>query len=183
MNEETIHSFPSTPPLSVVIRPEVPSIHSFRLFLYRLFKSTTTQRHSRHSTDTVSELHAQAPQATASEGLAKGPNVATRAGFEPTTLWTKGVESTNEQPCPKTHTVDIRNSTKDGTMQFIHSSHFYSTPSWPSSPLYYSEALPTTVRILYRSFTLKRHRQLQVKDLPKVPTWWLEWELNPRPSG
>ena len=36
---------------------------------------------------------------------------------------------------------------------------------------YYSEALPTTARILYRSFSPKRHRQLQVKDLPNVPTW------------
>ena len=44
-------------------------IHSFRLFLQHLFKSTTTQRRSRHCTDTVSEFHAEAPQATASEGL------------------------------------------------------------------------------------------------------------------
>ena len=28
-----------------------------------------------------------------------------------------------------------------------------------------------------------RHRQLWVKDLPKVPTWRLERELNPWPSG
>ena len=35
---------------------------------------------------------------------------------------------------------------------FIHSGHFYSAPSIP----YYSEALPTTARILYRSFTPKR---------------------------
>ena len=33
-------------------------------------KSTTTQRYSRHSTDTVSKLHPEVPQATASEGLA-----------------------------------------------------------------------------------------------------------------
>src|SRR6218665_3207950 len=42
-------------------------------------KSTTTQRRCRHSTDTVSEFHAEAPQATASEGLAQGPYVAARA--------------------------------------------------------------------------------------------------------
>ena len=30
---------------------------------------------------------------------------------------------------------------------------------------------------------LKRHRQLQVKDLPKVPTWRLERDSNLRPSG
>src|SRR6218665_2974244 len=61
-------------------------IHSFRLFPLRLFKST--QRRSRHSTDTVLEFHTEAPQATASEGLAQGPYVAARAGFEPTTLLT-----------------------------------------------------------------------------------------------
>src|SRR6218665_204151 len=49
-----------------------------------------------HSTDTVSEFHAEAPQATVSEGLAQGPYVAARAGFEPATLRTKGDESTNE---------------------------------------------------------------------------------------
>ena len=29
----------------------------------------------------------------------------------------------------------------------------------------------------------KRYRQLQVKDLPEVLTWRLEWDLNLRPSG
>jgi len=50
--------------------------------------------------DTVSEFRAEAPQASASEGLAQGPYVGARAGFEPTTFRTKGVESTNEPPCP-----------------------------------------------------------------------------------
>src|SRR6218665_3746815 len=36
----------------------------------------------------------------------------------------------------------------------IHSGHFYSASSSPLL-LYYSEALPTTGRILFRSFTLK----------------------------
>ena len=60
-------------------------IPSFRLFLYPLFKSTTTQKRSRHSTNTVPEFYAEAPQATASERLAQGPYmyVATRAGVEP----------------------------------------------------------------------------------------------------
>ena len=44
-----------------------------------------------HSTDTVSEFHAEAPQATVREVLAQGLSVATRAGFEPATLQTKGV--------------------------------------------------------------------------------------------
>ena len=48
----------------------------------------------------MSELHTEAPRATVSEGLAQGPYVAARAGVEPTTLWTKGDESTNEPPCP-----------------------------------------------------------------------------------
>src|SRR6218665_1234836 len=37
-------------------------------------QSTITQRRSRHNMDTVSEFHAEAPQATASEGLAQGPS-------------------------------------------------------------------------------------------------------------
>ena len=43
-------------------------------------------------------LHDETPQATASEGPAQGPYVVARAGFEPTTLRTKGDESTNEPP-------------------------------------------------------------------------------------
>src|SRR6218665_3730010 len=73
-------------------------IHSFRLFLFRLFKSPTSQRRSWHSMETVPEFHAEAPRATVSEGLAQGPYVAARAGVEPTTLRTKGVDSTNT-PC------------------------------------------------------------------------------------
>ena len=34
-------------------------IHSFGPFLQRLFKSATTQKRSRHSTDTVREFHAE----------------------------------------------------------------------------------------------------------------------------
>ena len=48
--------------------------------------------------DTVSEFPVKVPQATASGGLAQGLYVAARAGFEPTTLRTKGDESTNEPP-------------------------------------------------------------------------------------
>jgi len=46
-------------------------------------------------------FQAEAPQATASEGLAQGLYVAARAGFKPTTLRTKRDESTKEPPCPK----------------------------------------------------------------------------------
>src|SRR6218665_351264 len=72
-------------------------IHSFRLFLKRLFKSTTTQRRSGHSADTVSEFHVEAPQATVSEGLL--PKVPT---------WRLEREST---PCPikrKASTLPMR---------------------------------------------------------------------------
>src|SRR6218665_2930789 len=68
--------------LSTIIHP---FIHSFiQAILYRLFRSTATHIRSRHSTGTVSEFHAEAPQATTtSEGLAQSPYVAARAGFEP----------------------------------------------------------------------------------------------------
>src|SRR6218665_808743 len=62
---------------------------------------------------------------------------------------------------------------------FIHSGHFYSTPS---SPLLLTGA-PDYSTDTVSEFHTKAHRQLQVKDLPKVPTWRLEWESNPRPSG
>ena len=41
------------------------------------------------------ESHEEVPQATVSEVLAQGPYVAARAGFEPVTVRTKGVEFTN----------------------------------------------------------------------------------------
>jgi len=53
---------------------------------------------------------------------------------------------------------------------FIHSDHFYSAVS---SPLLLRSA-PDTTRILCRSFSSKRHRQLQVKYVAKVPPWRLE---------
>src|SRR6218665_170861 len=51
------------------------------------------------------EFHAEAPQATASEGLAQDPYVAARTEFETTTLRSKGVDSTNASPRP-TITLD-----------------------------------------------------------------------------
>src|SRR6218665_991235 len=62
---------------------------------------------------------------------------------------------------------------------FIHSRYFYSASS---SPLLL-RGTPDATRILCQSFTPKCHRQLRVKDLPKVPTRRLEWDLNPRPFG
>src|SRR6218665_221103 len=52
---------------------------------------------------------------------------------------------------------------------FIHSGLFYSVSS---SPLLLTGA-PDTARILCRSFTPKRHRQLRATDLPKVPTLYV----------
>jgi len=57
---------------------------------------------------------------------------------------------------------------------FIYSGYFYSVSS---SPLIL-RGTPNTARILCWSFTPKRNRQLWVKDLPKVHTWRLEWDLN-----
>ena len=65
-----------------------------------------------------------------------------------------------------------------GRCSFNHSGYFYSASS---SPLLFRGA-PDTAQILCRSFTPKRHRQLRVKNLPKVPTWRLE-HSNPRPFG
>src|SRR6218665_661545 len=62
---------------------------------------------------------------------------------------------------------------------FLRSGCFYSASS---RPLLHRGA-PDTARILCRSFTPKRHRQLRVKDLPKVPTGRLERDSNPRPFG
>ena len=55
--------------------------------------------------DTVLKFHAEEPQATVSEGLAQGPYLVPRAGFEPTKLRTKGDESTNEPPCSYVHST------------------------------------------------------------------------------
>src|SRR6218665_257883 len=57
---------------------------------------------------------------------------------------------------------------------FIHSGHFYSAPS---SPLLLRGA-PDYSTDTVSEFHAEAHRQLQVKDLPKVPTWRLEWESN-----
>src|SRR6218665_1175864 len=62
---------------------------------------------------------------------------------------------------------------------FIHSGHFYSAHS---SPLLLRGA-PDYSTDTVSEFHAEAHRQLQVKDLPKVPTWRLERESNPRPSG
>jgi len=32
-------------------------------------------------------------------------------------------------------------------------------------------------------YYITSYRQLRVKDLPKVPLWWLEWDSNQWPSA
>src|SRR6218665_84490 len=60
---------------------------------------------------------------------------------------------------------------------FIHSGHFYSAPSSPLLLRRAPDYSPDTVS----EFHVEAHRQLRVKDLPKVPTWRLERESNSRP--
>jgi len=56
----------------------------------------------------MSEFHAEASQATASEGLAQGLYVAARTGVEPTTLRLKVIVSTKTPPRPTyIHIIDI----------------------------------------------------------------------------
>src|SRR6218665_3164721 len=62
---------------------------------------------------------------------------------------------------------------------FIHSGHFYSDPS----SLQLLRGAPDYSTNTVSKFHAEAHRQLQVKDLPKVPMWQLERESNPRPSG
>ena|SRR6218665_1969352 len=62
---------------------------------------------------------------------------------------------------------------------FIHTGHCYSAPS---SPLLLRGA-PDYSTDTVSEFHAEVPRQLQVKDLPKVPTLRLERESNPRPSG
>ena len=50
-------------------------------FFLRAISIAPLQVNYYNSTDTLLKFHAEAPQATASEGLAQGPYVAARAGF------------------------------------------------------------------------------------------------------
>src|SRR6218665_1522614 len=62
---------------------------------------------------------------------------------------------------------------------FIHSGHFYSAPS----SLVVLRGTPDYSTDTVSEFHAEAHRQLQVNDLPMVPTWRLERESNPRFSG
>src|SRR6218665_2686018 len=69
-------------------------INSFWPFLYRPFKSSTTQRRSRLQHGYCIGVSRRCAQATAGKGLVQGPYVAARAGIEPTTLRLKVINST-----------------------------------------------------------------------------------------
>ena len=56
---------------------------------------------------TMLEFHAEAPQATVSEGLVQGPYMVARV--EPMTLRSKGVDSTNAPPMPHKILLPYRN--------------------------------------------------------------------------
>src|SRR6218665_1172445 len=64
-------------------------------------------------------------------------------------------------------------------MIFVHYGYFYSASS---SPLLLRDAPDYSIDTVGVNKP-KHYRQLRVKDLPKVPTWRLEWDSNLRPSG
>ena len=83
-------------------------------------------------------------------------------------------------PMPVTNEAKIKRPIqKDSTTNkdTIHSSYFHNDSS---SPILLRSASDTE-RILCRSFTPKLHRQLRVKDLPKVPTRRIQRDSNLRP--
>src|SRR6218665_2867043 len=78
-------------------------IHSFHPFLYRPFKSSTTQRRSRLQHEYCNGVSRQSAQATVGKELAQGPYVVASAVVGPTTIRLKVIDSTNAshaQPSP-----------------------------------------------------------------------------------
>src|SRR6218665_307882 len=82
---------------SIVLYSIYPSLSRFSQ--HELFRNDPDHSNCR-------SLHAEALQATVSEGLAQGPYVTATAGFEPTNLRSKGIDSTNAPPCP-TQCIDV----------------------------------------------------------------------------
>ena|SRR6218665_1243793 len=90
---------------------------------YSASSSPLLLRGAPDSTDTVPEFHTEAPQATVSEGLARGPYMVARAVVELMTLRTKGVDSTNAPHTPHNDTHSIKEVTKEtGLGSQFHSS-------------------------------------------------------------
>src|SRR6218665_2579379 len=76
---------------------------SIALLTARVFQDRSQPQHLTH----CRSLHAEALQATVSEGLAQGPYVVARAGFKPTTLRLKGIDSTNVPSRPTYYTYAV----------------------------------------------------------------------------
>ena len=66
--------------------------------------------------DTVSEF----TQAIVSEELAKGPYVAASARFEPTTLRTKGIDSTNMPPLLHSLYIETQSNSEQNLSYIVH---------------------------------------------------------------
>src|SRR6218665_1284824 len=79
------------------------------------------------------------------QGASAAESVCVAACFAPSRGWVAGSPSLSKDRAGSNHS-------------FIHS--FILAISIPLQVHYYSEVLPTTARMLYRSFTPKRHRQL-----------------------
>src|SRR6218665_1001016 len=75
-------------------------MHSFRTFLWRPFKSSTTQRCSRLQHGYCIGVSRRSAQATVGKGLAQGPYMAAREGLEPTPLRLKAIDSTKAPLSP-----------------------------------------------------------------------------------
>ena len=135
-------------------------------FLKRLFKSTNTHWCSRHSTYTVSEFHAKAPQATASEGLVQGPTMAARAGLKPPTLLQKGIDYTKAPPHFLSWPLALDSPRNDSpyrgdlqmfnTLKYIH--------RWLATVWFWLSFRARSVRIkpLYTRFLHRRYQQIHV---------------------
>src|ERR1043165_8756711 len=61
---------------------------------------------------------------------------------------------------------------------FIHFRYLYSAPS-----RFLLRGAPDYSVDTESEFHAEAHEQLRVKDLPRVPTWRLEVDSNPQPSG
>ena len=103
--------------------------HTYSCIILHLFISIALltawafQKRSRPQQLTVCwSLHAKALQATASEGLAHGPYMVARAGFEPATLRSKGIDSINVPPRP-TYLSVLNNSSKQSTYPTLRMNH------------------------------------------------------------
>ena len=70
------------------------------VFIHFCSASRSLSLSEAHQLTLCTSLHVAALQVTASEGLAQGPYVAVRAVFEPATLWSKWIDSTNASPRP-----------------------------------------------------------------------------------